>query len=181
MDRASCDEAEIPHGPPDGAIAKAARAYPWTPVVQIIGADPFTTEQTLIESSVAVDVPLAQRPPFLRFQTHHIGNLLGVVVALKPGSWQTGNLSERQRAAVAVLVSETAKVPAGAFAGYRFHTEEQPGAGANSHADACSSSRRSQLLPAREPCDTSKDLSKTFLPVSSSCGTDIMQIIPPCR
>lgn len=94
VDRADGNETQIPDGPPDGAIAEAARAYPWAPLVQIIGADPFAAEQALVESSAAVDVPVAHRAPFLRFQTQHVSNLPGSVVALQRGPWQTGNLGQ---------------------------------------------------------------------------------------
>jgi hypothetical protein len=63
VSRTSCDEPQIPHGPPDGALAQAARAYPWALVVQIIGANPFAAEETLVESSSSIDVPVAHRPP----------------------------------------------------------------------------------------------------------------------
>src|SRR5690348_5513541 len=82
VDRASRDEAQVPHSPPYGAVVQAARAYAWAPVVQIIGADPLAKEQALVESCSSIDVPITQRPPFFRFQTQNAGKLLGSIVAL---------------------------------------------------------------------------------------------------
>jgi hypothetical protein len=94
VDRASRDKAQIPHGPPDGALAEAARAYAWTPVVQLIGADAFAAEQALVESSSFIDVPIAQRLPLFDLQTQYVSNLFGGIVPLQSGPWQAGDLRQ---------------------------------------------------------------------------------------
>ena len=39
VDGAGGDEAQIPHGPPDGGLFEATGAYPWALIIQIIDAN----------------------------------------------------------------------------------------------------------------------------------------------
>lgn len=41
VDGAGGDEAQIPHGPPDGTFLEATGTYPRALVIQIIDANPF--------------------------------------------------------------------------------------------------------------------------------------------
>ncbi|OLE02469.1 MAG: hypothetical protein AUI36_43370 [Cyanobacteria bacterium 13_1_40CM_2_61_4] len=78
MDRACCDEAQIPDSPPDRALPKTSGTQAWTLIIQIVGAYRFTVERSLIEP-IPLDVAVAHRSPLLRIQTQDMGNLLDSV------------------------------------------------------------------------------------------------------
>jgi hypothetical protein len=74
VDRACCDEAQIPDSPPDRTLPKTSGAEAWTLIIQIVRADRFTAERSLIEL-IPLDVAVAHRSPLLRIKTQNMGNL----------------------------------------------------------------------------------------------------------
>ena len=85
VDGAGGDEAQIPHGPPDGGLFEATGAYPWALIIQIIDANPLAIKRPLVESIASADMPVVHRLPLLRLQAQHVGNLLNAVISLQPG------------------------------------------------------------------------------------------------
>jgi hypothetical protein len=81
VNRACCDEAQIPDSPPDRALPKTNGAQAWTLIIQIVRANRFAVEQSLIER-IPLDVPVAHRSPLLRIKTQDMGNLFDSVFAI---------------------------------------------------------------------------------------------------
>src|SRR5688572_15483332 len=79
VDRACCDEAQIPDSPPDGALPKATGAQAWTLIIQIVRANRLTVERSLIELISSLDAAVTHRPPLFRIKTQDMGNLLDSV------------------------------------------------------------------------------------------------------
>jgi hypothetical protein len=81
VNRACCDEAQIPDSPPDRALPKTNGAQAWTLIIQIVRANRFAVEQSLIER-IPLDVAVAHRSPLLRIKTQDMGNLFDSVFAI---------------------------------------------------------------------------------------------------
>jgi hypothetical protein len=77
--RACCDEAQIPDSPPDRALPQTSGAEAWTLIIQIVRANPFTAEGSLIELISSLDAAVAHRSPLLRIKTQDMGNLFDSV------------------------------------------------------------------------------------------------------
>jgi hypothetical protein len=79
VNRACCDEAQIPDSPPDRALSKTSGAEAWTLIIQIVCANRFTVERSLIELISPLDAAVAHCPPLLRIKTQDMGNLFDSV------------------------------------------------------------------------------------------------------
>ena len=79
VNRACCDEAQIPDSPPDWALPKTSGAQAWTLIIQIVRANRLTVERSLIELISSLDAAVAHRSPLLRIKTQDMGNLLDSV------------------------------------------------------------------------------------------------------
>src|SRR5438093_7302874 len=108
VDRACCNEAQIPDSPPDRALPKTSGAQAWTLIIQIVRANRFTVERSLIELISSLDATVAHRSPLLRTKTQDMGNLLDSVFPIETGRRQSDDLHQERRAAVAVLLSDAA-------------------------------------------------------------------------
>jgi hypothetical protein len=79
VNRACGDDGQIPDSPPDWALPKTSRAQAWTLIIQIVRANRFTVERSLIELISPLDAAVAHRPPLLRIKTQDMGNPLDSV------------------------------------------------------------------------------------------------------
>lgn len=147
MDGACCNEAKIPDSPPDRARPKASGAQPRRTVIQIVGANPFSAEQSLVVSFAALDVSVTHRPPLLGLKAQHMGNLVNAVRPLQSGFWQPGEPYNGKRSNVVMLMSNAAQIPSWALQREWIDTKKQPDVARYSFGHACSSTRAVRLTP----------------------------------
>ena len=151
VDRACCNETEIPDSPPDRALSEAYGAQAWPAVVQVIGANPISAERSLVESVSSVDGAVAHRSPLLRIEAQRAGNLPDAAFPVESGARDPGDLRQGERPEVSMLISDAAKIATRALVRHGINAKQQTGTGLYTSPHACSSRRSFRCGP---PCGT---------------------------